>query len=179
VSELGGEFGETFSESLSSGARETTESLRTKRQERFKSVLGEVNSRPEPLLSSMSALRQENEIVHRRVEEILNTESFEQINERIENAALKLHSGFDRRVRVRMKENDIEEFSKSGKVRALGLSSGAVGGDGETRRTGRLSRRVEEFKNITEQKVAAVGATEEFKKLRGGSTTRRSSESTD
>ena len=167
VSELGGEFGETFSESLSSGARETTESLRTKRQERFKSVLGEVNSRPEPLLSSMSALRQENEIVHRRVEEILNTESFEQINERIENAALKLHSGFDRRVRVRMKENDIEEFSKSGKVRALGLSSGAVGGDGETRRTGRLSRRVEEFKNITEQKVAAVGATEEFKKLRG------------
>ena len=150
---------------LSSGARESTESLRTKRQERFKSVLGDVNSRPEPLLSSMSALKQENEIVHRRVEEILNTESFEQINERIENAALKLHSGFDRRVRVRMKENDIEEFSKSGRVRALGLSSGAVG-DGETRRNARLSRRVEEFKNRDEQKVAAIGATEEFKKLR-------------
>ena len=166
VSELGGEFGETFSASLSSGARESTESLRTKRQERFKSVLGDVNSRPEPLLSSMSALKQENEIVHRRVEEILNTESFEQINERIENAALKLHSGFDRRVRVRMKENDIEEFSKSGKVRALGLSSGAVGGDGETRRTRRLVRRAGDFRDTGAQQKAAEGAKGEFKRLR-------------
>jgi hypothetical protein len=163
VSELGGEFGETFSASLSSGARESTESLRTKRQERFKSVLGDVNSRPEPLLSSLSALKQENEIVHRRVEEILNTESFEQINERIENAALKLHSGFDRRVRVRMKENDIEEFSKSGKVRALGLSSGAVGDDGETRR---IRRRTVSFRNRKSQESVAQSAKEDFIKLR-------------
>ena len=149
--------------SLSSGVKESTESLRAKRQERFKSVLGDVNSRPEPLLSSMSALKQENEIVHRRVEEILNTESFEQINERIENAALKLHSGFDRRVRVRMKENDIEEFSKSGKVRAIGLSSGAVGDDGETRRT---RRRAVSFRNRKSQESVAQSAKEDFIKLR-------------
>jgi len=170
VSELGSEFGETSSTdsspSLSSGAKETTESLRVKRQDRFKSIIGDVGSRPESLQSSLSALREENEMLHRRVEDILNTESFEQISERIENSALKLHSGFDRRVRVRMQEDDIDDLSRSNKVRALSLSSGAIDMDNETRRARRAARSFGSFKEKEEQEKAAKGAKDEFKKLK-------------
>jgi hypothetical protein len=62
-----------------------------------------------------------------------------------------------------MKENDIEEFSKSGKVRALGLSSGAVSGDGETRR---IKRRTVSFRNRKSQESVAQSAKEDFIKLR-------------
>jgi hypothetical protein len=166
VSELGGEFGETISASLSSGARDTTESLRTKRHEKYSEVIGRPGERSESLKSAIAALMDEDRNLAASVEEILDNESNEQIIDRIETAAQKLHSGFDRRVRVRMGEDEISNLSESGKVRAFGLSSGAATGDGETRRTGRLSRRVEEFRDRTEQKTAAIGATEEFKKLR-------------
>ena len=170
VSELGGDFGETLPESpsLASGARPTTESLRRNRHEKYKSILGESGNRPPKLQSSLSALREENEMLHRRVEEILNSESIEQITERIEDAALKLHSGFDRRVRVRMKESDIDELSKSGKIRTPSLSSGAVSVDGDTRRVKRIRRKQRDFSKTQKQKEAAEGAQEQLKTLKDG-----------
>jgi CRISPR/Cas system-associated endoribonuclease Cas2 len=61
----------------------------------------------------------------------------EKIVEKLEKTAYELHSGFDRRVRVRMRQDDIEELSRTGKVRSA-LSSGAED-DGLSRRTRRLA----------------------------------------
>ena len=61
----------------------------------------------------------------------------EKVIEKLEKTAYELHSGFDRRVRVRMREDDLEELSRTGKVRST-LSSG-VEDDGLSRRTRRLA----------------------------------------
>ena len=138
VSELGGEFGETSSISLSSGAKDTTESLRTKRHEKYTEAIGKPGDRPEALKSSISALMDEDRNLAASVEEILDNESNEQIIDRIETAAQKLHSGFDRRVRVRMNEEDIGEFAETGKIRAT-RNTGSPAASGVSRRTERLS----------------------------------------
>lgn len=169
VSTAGAEFGETSSEkflTLSSGSESTTESLRTKRHEKYSEVIGKPGERSESLKSSIAALMDEDRNLAISVEEILNTESNEQIIDRIETAAQKLHSGFDRRVRVRMNEDEISDLSTSGKVRSLGLSSGAVATDGETRRASRLSRRVNNFRDRKSQAATAKSAKDDFIKLR-------------
>ena len=169
VSTAGAEFGETSSEkflTLSSGSESTTESLRAKRHEKYSEVIGKLGERSESLKSSIAALMDEDRNLAASVEEILNNESNEQIIDRIETAAQKLHSGFDRRVRVRMNEDEISDLSTSGKLRSLGLSSGAVATDGETRRTSRLSRRVNNFRDRKSQAATAKSAKDDFIKLR-------------
>ena len=124
--------------SLSSGAKDTTESLRTKRHEKYSEVIGKPGERSESLKSSIAALMDEDRNLAASVEEILDNESNEQIIDRIETAAQKLHSGFDRRVRVRMNEEDIGEFAETGKIRAT-RNTGSSAASGVSRRTERLS----------------------------------------
>jgi len=141
VSTAGAEFGETSSEkflTLSSSAELTTESLRTKRHEKYGEVIGKPGERSESLKSSIAALMDEDRNLAASVEEILDNESNEQIIERIETAAQKLHSGFDRRVRVRMNEDDIRELAEQRKIRAIRNTDSSVS-SGMSRRTERLS----------------------------------------
>lgn len=52
----------------------------------------------------------------------LSTQSHEQIISDLETAAFKMHNGFDRKVRVRMREPDLEKLMSDEKVRAPGSS---------------------------------------------------------
>lgn len=146
ITKTGSDFGGTISGitsdgegiSFSSGRKQGTEALRTNRHSQFKSVIGESGSRPESLELSLLALREEDSELASSVEEILDSESIEEVIERIENAAQKMHSGFDRRVRVRMNEDEISELSKSGKIRAVRNTDSPVV-SGVSRRAQRLS----------------------------------------
>ena len=62
----------------------------------------------------------------------------EQLLEVMEQTAYRLHSGFDRRVRVRARQEDLDIISQTGKIRSPLASSQQE--DGLTRRVERLSR---------------------------------------
>lgn len=61
------------------------------------------------------------------VVKILDTMSPEEIDFRLRRTALSMHRGFDKRVRVRMRESELDDFAKAGSVRysTRSLSSGA------------------------------------------------------
>jgi hypothetical protein len=51
-----------------------------------------------------------------RVADLVSTSSNEELSRRVEEAAVEMHKGFDKRPRVRMRQNELDDFVKSGKV---------------------------------------------------------------
>lgn len=71
------------------------------------------------------------------VAKLINELPDEELMQIMEDTAYRLHSGFDRRVRVRMRDEDIDSLAEIGKVRSPLASSSTE--DGMTRRVRRLS----------------------------------------
>jgi len=109
----------------------------------------------------------------------LSTQSHEQIISDLETAAFQMHNGFDRRVRVRMREPDLEKFLADGTMRASSVgpqvSSGSrrverLAGMDPAARAGRLSSGVSDSaEQVAErgkkEKAIAESALETFKKI--------------
>jgi hypothetical protein len=115
------------------------------RDERRKTRVNELTSNLSDLRSILSGNGSKDmqdiseDMLDPAVAEKIRTLNNEQISQAIENAAFKMHTSFDRRVRVRMYESELDDLAKNGKVRA---PSGSVPEIGEfsTRRAERLAR---------------------------------------
>lgn len=62
----------------------------------------------------------------------------QEMQQALNRSAVEYHMGLDKRPRVRMRENELDEFSKSGKMRATS-QNGSTAVSGSTRRAERLS----------------------------------------
>lgn len=74
-----------------------------------------------------------------RVLDLITGKSDEEIYDILYRSAYKLHSGFDRRVRVRMRDNDLAELSRSGMFRSPLASGRAEIPEMQSRRLNRLA----------------------------------------
>lgn len=152
IVDTGSSFGEGIddfdidgpSESLSSGRsvygqRQTrsqrTESRRTKissNAKEIRNILSGKGSKEFPELS--------RESIDPRVAELIMNLPDEQLHSLIEDTAYRMHSGLDRRVRVRMRESEVDEMLITGMVRSP-LSSVSDNQPVASRRVERILRR--------------------------------------
>jgi hypothetical protein len=141
VADFGSTFGEAPSRRLSSGSTHfgptlSREERRSSRRKQLSSDMRELRS----ILNGNGSKEYDDiasDMLDSNVAEALRRYSDEQIAQLIENAAFKMHSSFDRRVRVRMRDEDISSLSENGVVRSGGVRPGAPS---TSRRTERLSR---------------------------------------
>lgn len=148
IAEFGSTFGEAPTKRLSSGSTHfgpslTREERRTVRRRQLSSDMRELRS----ILNGNGSKDYDDitaDMLDPNVAEALRRYSDEQIAQLIENAAFKMHSSFDRRVRVRMRDEDVRLLSTNGSVR-----SGGFGVD-----SGRTTRRVERLANMSEDRRA-------------------------
>jgi hypothetical protein len=97
-----------------------------------------------------------------KIVRLLMKEPLEVLNARLEKAAMRMHMGFDRRVRVRMTEDDLMNFGKTGSVRAGGTNSSSQ----PSRRLERLMRMDPEYResrsarSMAGNKIAPVSGTD-------------------
>ena len=141
VADFGSTFGEAPSRRLSSGSThfgpsQTRQERRQARRKTLSSDMKELRS----ILNGNGSKEHDDitaDMLDPNVAEALRRYSDEQIAQLIENAAFKMHSSFDRRVRVRMRDEDVRSMSENGTVRSGGLG---IGESPTPRRTERLSR---------------------------------------
>lgn len=141
VADFGSTFGEAPSRRLSSGSThfgpsQTRQERRQARRKNLSSDMKELRS----ILNGNGSKEHDDitaDMLDPNVAEALRRYSDEQIAQLIENAAFKMHSSFDRRVRVRMRDEDVRSMSENGTVRSGGLG---IGESPTPRRTERLSR---------------------------------------
>lgn len=149
LADLDGYFGEGImddDQGFSSGATSSdalgpreTRSQRTRRRTKqiasditeIRAVLGGKGSRKYPELSA--------DAITPEVREMLLSLSTAELQTKLEEIGYRFHSGLDRRVRVRMREADLDELSRTGRVRSP-LASGNAERPAGSRRAERLSR---------------------------------------
>ena len=141
VADFGSTFGEAPSRRLSSGSThfgpsQTRQERRQARRKTLSSDMKELRS----ILNGNGSKEHDDitaDMLDPNVAEALRRYSDEQIAQLLENAAFKMHSSFDRRVRVRMRDEDVRSMSENGTVRSGGVG---IGESPTPRRTERLSR---------------------------------------
>lgn len=100
------------------------------------------------------------------VADIIVTKSPDEIIQLVENTAVEMHETMDKRTRVRMRESEVDDFTRTGRH---GLSSGQQVSNSTTQsQTGnRLSRRSKsQARNLKNQEEASRKAAAEFKKFK-------------
>lgn len=180
------EFGSTFAEpaeSVASITDDIDEAISPRRLSSGAEQFGKIQSRSQrrqsrrkELSSNMRELRSilngngskqyddiTEDMLPEEVVTALRRYSDDQIAQMIENAAFKMHSSFDRKVRVRMRDEDLANLASTGSVRASGFGSPD---SPSTRRTERLSRMLpeERSRRLSSGRIGTLEELEQRKK---------------